>query len=190
MTSNNTSAMNIKKITATIDPNDFSKYIMKAIRICPYQTTAIHTTFATRMTYDIYTDDEVFTLSVPIVRFELNYDRNSPDFIPILQRTHVDVAGMSLNDAMNCDTEDSYDIELNGYSLFDSILYENEKEDEYHMDPHYADIVKKARMIHANMDNILKFARARTDYSERWYVDYSHIFKVFQFALQVCGLEK
>jgi hypothetical protein len=190
MSQSNTPTMNIKKITATIDPTDFSKYIMKAIRICPFDSTTIHTTFSTRMTYDIHTEDDVITISVPNVRFQLNYDRNSPDFIPLLERKDMEITpGMSLNDAMNSDSEESYDIELNGYSLFDSVFYKDEKEDEYHMDPHYAVIVEKARMLHANMDNILKFARAKTEFGDRWYVDYSYIFKVFRFAIQVCGLE-
>jgi ribosomal protein L37E len=30
---------------------------MKAIRICPFDSTTIHTTFSTRMTYDIHTED-------------------------------------------------------------------------------------------------------------------------------------
>ena len=172
--------MSLKNIIATIEPSTFTEHIINAVRTARRSNSMVlKSNILFEFSFQIPINNEVVSLSIPTVDFELTFDNNN----------------MKLNCLYGVDTEvtqdiimdETYDIVINGFSLFDSMI-NKDSEDEFHMDSRYALIVEKARMLHDNMDQIMQSAKAKTDFSDRWNVDYSHIFNALQFALRICGI--
>jgi hypothetical protein len=172
--------VSLKNIIATIKPSTFTEHIINAVRTARRSNSMVlKSNILFEFSFQIPINNEVVSLSIPTVDFELAFDNNN----------------MKLNCLYGVDTEitqdiiidETYDVVINGFSVFDSMI-NKDSEDEFHMDSRYALIVEKARMLHDNMDQIMQSAKAKTDFSDRWNVDYSHIFNALQFALRICGI--
>ena len=172
--------MSLKNIIATIEPSTFTEHIINAVRTARRSNSMVlKSNILFEFSFQIPINNEVVSLSIPTVDFERAFDNNNMK-MKCLYGTDTEVTDDIKND-------ETYDVVINGFSLFDSI-FNKDSEDEFHMDSRYALIVEKARMLHDNMDQIMQSAKAKTDFSDRWNVDYSHIFNTLQFALRICGI--
>ncbi len=205
MSSNTSSTMDIKNITATIIPSYFMGYIKNAIDCAP-RNTSISTEVTCDIKVEIDNYDSVIAFTIPMVPFnvKMSYDKYMVCDITLDdERFREDYFNVD-NYFEDMYVDEAFDVHIDGYSVIDcvsNVLGKSEgcgcdddcndnqaKEDELQGE---RKILQKAYTIGSNKNAIMETARMNTRINQiNNMIPHPLVLKCIETALSFCACVK